>query len=201
MTISENIFRLINERNIKQKEFSQLTGISESTICDWKRKATNPSSDKIMIICEVLGVSPYELLSTCETKKLVQTDSITVDKNSDEYEVVRIMRECDAAVKNRIIGYAQATADEMNTKKAAVVKAVKETVEAKPEVKKAAKAPEKKPAKAGKATTAKAPVTKSAKAKAGKAATAKAAPIKANAAKTTASKASKPAAKKSKSKK
>lgn len=175
MTISENIFRLINERNIKQKEFSQLTGISESTICDWKRKATNPSSDKIMIICEVLGVSPYELLSTCETKKLVQTDSITVDKNSDEYEVVRIMRECDAAVKNRIIGYAQATADEMNTKKAAVVKAVKETVEAKPEVKKAAKAPEKKPAKA--------------------------APIKANAAKTTASKASKPAAKKTKSKK
>ncbi len=156
MTISENIFRLINERNIKQKEFSQLTGISESTICDWKRKATNPSSDKIMIICEVLGVSPYELLATCEGKKLVQTDSITVDKNSDEYEVVRIMRECDAAVKNRIIGYAQATADEMNAKKTAVkpLKAVAEK-----------KQPEKKPAvtastKKGGKTSAKKPAKK-----------------------------------------
>lgn len=178
MTISENIFRLINERNIKQKEFSQLTGISESTICDWKRKATNPSSDKIMIICEVLGVSPYELLSTCETKKLVQTDSITVDKNSDEYEVVRIMRECDASVKNRIIGYAQATADELKSKKA--VKPAVPQEEKKPEKKKPAA---KKPA-------AKKPVAK----KASK-------PVAKAPAKPAAKKAAKPAAKKSKGKK
>lgn len=111
MTIGENIFRLIKERGIKQKEFSILTGISESTICDWKRKATNPSSDKILIICEVLGVSPYELLSVGESPKLVQTNAITVEKQSDEYEVLRIMRECDVAGRNRIIGYARAQED------------------------------------------------------------------------------------------
>lgn len=111
MTISENIFRLLKERGIKQKEFSALTGISESTVCDWKRKATNPSSDKIMIICEVLGVSPYELLSTCESPKFVQTDTITVDKQSEEYKVICIMRECDLAARNKIIGYAEAQAE------------------------------------------------------------------------------------------
>ena len=68
MTISENIFKLIGERGMKQNEFSKRTGISESTISDWKRKGTNPASDKIMIICEVLSVSPYELLDTCESK-------------------------------------------------------------------------------------------------------------------------------------
>ncbi len=107
MTISENIFKLLNEKGIKQKEFSGKTGISESTISDWKRKGTNPASDKIMIICEVLGVSPYELLSTCDSK-YVQTESLIVDRVSDEYEVVKAMRELDAGKKNRIIGYTKA---------------------------------------------------------------------------------------------
>ncbi len=107
MTISENIFKLISERGIKQKEFSKRTGISESTISDWKRKGTNPASDKIMIICEVLSVSPYELLSTCENK-YTPTENLIVDRDSDEYEVVKAMRELDAGLKNRIIGYTKA---------------------------------------------------------------------------------------------
>ena len=43
-------------------DFSKATGIAQSTISDWKRKKTNPSADKIMIICNVLKVTPYELL-------------------------------------------------------------------------------------------------------------------------------------------
>ncbi|WP_197026883.1 helix-turn-helix domain-containing protein [Butyrivibrio sp. FCS014] len=37
----------MKERGISQKEFSRMTGIAESTICDWKRKGFNPSSGKI----------------------------------------------------------------------------------------------------------------------------------------------------------
>ncbi len=51
---------------MSQKEFAQRTGIAESSISDWKKKRTNPVSDKILIICEVLGVTPYELLSGAE---------------------------------------------------------------------------------------------------------------------------------------
>ena len=68
MTISERIFELIRERGYTQKEFSKKTGIAESTISDWKKKGTNPVSDKILIICEVLEVSPYYLLSGIENK-------------------------------------------------------------------------------------------------------------------------------------
>ena len=63
MIISEKIFALLEQRGMSQKEFSERTGISQSTISDWKRKQTNPSADKILKICEVLQVSPYELLS------------------------------------------------------------------------------------------------------------------------------------------
>ena len=51
MTISERIFKLMEEREITQMDFSKATGIAQSTISDWKRKKTNPSADKIMIIC------------------------------------------------------------------------------------------------------------------------------------------------------
>ena len=65
-TVSDRLFELLKERKMTQKEFAQRTGIAESSISDWKKKRTNPVSDKILIICEVLGVSPYELLSGAE---------------------------------------------------------------------------------------------------------------------------------------
>ena len=51
MVISEKIFELMKERGMNQKEFALATGISQSTISDWKTKRTNPAADKIMVIC------------------------------------------------------------------------------------------------------------------------------------------------------
>lgn len=66
MSISEKIFKLMEERNITQLQLSQATGISQSTISDWKRKGTNPASDKIMKICKCLGCTPYDILNEDE---------------------------------------------------------------------------------------------------------------------------------------
>ena len=63
MLISEKIYKYMEQKGMTQKEFSQCTGISQSTISDWRRKKTNPSADKILKICEVLNITPYELLS------------------------------------------------------------------------------------------------------------------------------------------
>lgn len=63
MIISERIFKLLEERNMTQMEFGKQTGLANSTISDWKRKKTNPSADKIMDICMVLGVTPEQLLT------------------------------------------------------------------------------------------------------------------------------------------
>ena len=38
MTISEKIFQLLEEKGMSQKEFSERTGIAQSSISDWKRK-------------------------------------------------------------------------------------------------------------------------------------------------------------------
>ena len=70
MLISERIYKYMEEKKISQIEFSRRTGITQSTVSDWRRKGTNPSADKIMIICEVLGITPYELLLDTDNKKM-----------------------------------------------------------------------------------------------------------------------------------
>ena len=66
MTIRDKIFDKLEELNMTQKAFSEKTGIAESTISDWKKKRTNPTADKIMVICKVLNVDPEWLLSDIE---------------------------------------------------------------------------------------------------------------------------------------
>ncbi|MBR5375716.1 MAG: helix-turn-helix transcriptional regulator, partial [Lachnospiraceae bacterium] len=47
VTIGQKIFYLLSQKNMTQKEFSDRTGISTTTISDWKKKNTNPGSEKI----------------------------------------------------------------------------------------------------------------------------------------------------------
>ncbi len=69
MIISERIFQIMEEKEIQQIELSKRTGIAQSTIADWKRFKTNPSADKIMIICDALNVSPEDILCDTMTPK------------------------------------------------------------------------------------------------------------------------------------
>ena len=108
MIISERVFMLLEERGMSQKEFSEKTGISQSTISDWKRKKTNPASDKIMLICDVLNVTPYELLSGIENEKYTELDYVVVDKDSGDYTFLEAFRKADQKEKNRIMGYMEA---------------------------------------------------------------------------------------------
>lgn len=108
MIISERIFRILNEQNISQKNFSELTGISQSTISDWKTKKTNPASDKIMVICDVLDITPYELLSGTDSRHCKQLDYVVVDRESEDYQILEIVKNLDISAKNRLRGYLQA---------------------------------------------------------------------------------------------
>ena len=66
MLIRDRIFAKLEELNMTQKEFSELTGIPQTTISDWRKKRTNPTAEKILIICKVLNVTPEWLLSGIE---------------------------------------------------------------------------------------------------------------------------------------
>lgn len=102
--ISEKIFELILRNGMTQKEFSEETGISQSTISDWKRKGTNPSADKILKICEVLKVTPYELLGENETERNAGNPEMGAG-NETEKIILEGFRNLSDRKKERILGY------------------------------------------------------------------------------------------------
>ena len=109
-TISGRIFELLKERNMSQKKFAQETGIAESTISDWKKKKTNPVSDKILIICEVLGVTPYELLSGAEHTGKRSRENLTyvIDKGTELGILVENYQQLEGSMQKKLLGYLEA---------------------------------------------------------------------------------------------
>ena len=108
MTISEKIFALLEQKELSQKEFSEKTEISQSTISDWKRKRTNPSSDKILKICEVLQVSPYELLAEDDSVSSEITADHNIVLNKNEIILLENYRNFSSRQKERLLGYLEA---------------------------------------------------------------------------------------------
>ena len=110
MTIRDRIFDKLTVMDMTQKEFAKRTGIPETTVSDWKKKKTNPTAEKILIICKVLNVTPEWLLSGVETHGTRSNPAtiIAIDTNTDVGELVSVYNSCDAAMQSRILGYAQA---------------------------------------------------------------------------------------------
>ncbi len=110
MTVSQKIFKILDEKKMTQKEFSLRTGIPQSTISDWRKKNTNPASDKILIICDVLQITPYELLSAVkeEGTRSNKVNYRIVTDGSEEGILLEVYDNLDRDRKNRLMGYLEA---------------------------------------------------------------------------------------------
>ena len=109
MTIGQKIFYLLEERNMTQKEFSLRTGISTTTISDWRKKNTNPGSDKIMAICAALRVTPEYLLSgvTEDSDRGRNIDYMVIPKGTEERELIELFSSMDWIEREHLIEYAR----------------------------------------------------------------------------------------------
>ena len=110
MTISDRIFERLKQIDMTQKVFSEETGISQSTISEWKSKHTNPTSEKIMIICKVLGVTPEWLLSGIENTgdRGNKSDWYVIDKGTDMGYLISTYHDMNEGQRERLLGYMEA---------------------------------------------------------------------------------------------
>lgn len=87
MTIPQRIFETMKEKGITQSELSRKSGVSTSTISDWKNKNKMPSSNKLSAIAEALGV-PIEYLvnDTLDyiNRKSEAPETVNVDSTAKE---------------------------------------------------------------------------------------------------------------------
>lgn len=101
---------------MSQKEFSDKTGIAQSSISDWKRKKTNPVSEKILIICDVLDVTPYELLGATEGKgrRSNPSEVIVLEKSSEVGKLMNSYLSMEEKQQLRLLGYMRALTETKN---------------------------------------------------------------------------------------
>ncbi len=110
MTISDRIFERLRAIHMTQKEFSESTGIAPSTISEWKSKRTNPTSEKIMIICKVLDVTPEWILSGVGKtgERGNEIPWYVIDKDSDMGLLIERYHDMDEKQRDRLRGYIEA---------------------------------------------------------------------------------------------
>lgn len=110
MTISDRIFERLAQLSMSQKEFAELTGIKPSTISEWKKNGTNPSSDKLLGICRALDVSPEWLLSGVDPAagRVKNHEYYVVDVHTDTGHMIEGFNKLDRSQRDRLIGYLEA---------------------------------------------------------------------------------------------
>ena len=111
-TISNRIFDRLQELDMTQMEFSNRTGINPSTISEWKKNGTNPSSDKIMSICKALSVSPEWLLSGIDpVGNRRESDYYTIAKSSNMGRLITLYLKIKPQLQGKAMGYLEALND------------------------------------------------------------------------------------------
>ncbi len=63
MSIIDNILSLMKASNINQNELCDYLQIGTSTMSNWKTRGTDPPAKYIIPICELLNISPEQLLT------------------------------------------------------------------------------------------------------------------------------------------
>ena len=110
MTISERILKVLKDRNMTQAEFAKQVGIATSTISEWKKRKTNPTADKIMDICNVLQITPEQLLTG---KGIEDEENITVTSREScftpyDIQLVQDYHGLKEEQKKRLMAYMEA---------------------------------------------------------------------------------------------
>ena len=116
MTVGQRIFYLLEEKKMTQVEFSKRTGIATTTISDWRKKNTNPGSEKIMQICAALEVTPEYLLSgVCEdSDRGKAVDYIVIPQGTEERELLELFNEMEWLERARLLQYAKKLSETKN---------------------------------------------------------------------------------------
>lgn len=103
MKIYEKIFIRLKELNMSQSELSRRTGISTSTINDWKKKEINPQADKLVAICKALDMPLVDLLCDEEDKK----DELFISYDAEEKRIIECYRNTSKEIKRNIVKYCE----------------------------------------------------------------------------------------------
>lgn len=90
--------RLLQKNGVTPYKISKETGVSQSTLSDWKRGLSTPKIDKLQKIANYFGVSVEYLQTAKEPETQVVTDKSSLTKR-DTKQIESILSDTEALLK------------------------------------------------------------------------------------------------------
>ena len=102
----KNLANLISERNLTQREFAKMVGVSAPTVNDWLKGKTSPRMNKIDKICSIFAIKRSDLLDPPAepTPPAAQPPSspYRAELTEHEREHIELYRELDERGRNAV---------------------------------------------------------------------------------------------------
>ncbi len=110
MIISERILKVLEEREMTQVEFARQAGLSASTISEWKRRKTNPGAEKIMDICNVLKITPEQLLTGrgIDDEEIIEVTNPESQFSPGDIKLLEDYHSLEKELQKRLMAYMEA---------------------------------------------------------------------------------------------
>lgn len=81
----ERLERTIKEKGFNESRLAKKTGISPSTIANYRNGITKPDRIKLKTLCEALGVSVEWMLTGVENENITAEDNPGYQKRADQF--------------------------------------------------------------------------------------------------------------------
>lgn len=93
-----------------QADFAKQVGIAPSAISEWKKRKTNPAAEKIMDICNVLQITPEQLLTGrgIEDEKTIVAESPESRFTPYDIQLIKDYHGLKEEQKKRLIAFMEA---------------------------------------------------------------------------------------------
>lgn len=84
MTFGERLLAYRNAVNLSQEKLAEKVGVTRQTVSKWETNQSVPDFDKILPLCEALGITTEELITGEEEKKCRDWRNQTGKRKSKE---------------------------------------------------------------------------------------------------------------------
>ena len=89
MTLGERLLSYRNAVNLSQEKLAEKIGVTRQTVSKWETNQSVPDFDKILPLCEVLGLTTEELITGKKEEKNTKLEEIKMEKERIEKEYIQ----------------------------------------------------------------------------------------------------------------
>ena len=89
MTLGERLLEYRNHVGLSQERLAEKIGVTRQTVSKWETNQSVPDFDKILPLCEVLGITTEELITGEKEEKNVELKEIKQEREREKKEYIQ----------------------------------------------------------------------------------------------------------------